>query len=323
METDGKGTAGADATRPHVAIIGKGALGLLQAEFCVRRLGPDSVEFVMDEGRLARHAHETYRVNGQERAFKTVGPADARPADLAIVAVKSLALEGALPILESVLTPDTPIISLLNGIRSEGVIAKRYGEGRVVGCVAQGMDAMRFGAELTFTKHGRLIVGALPHTSPDMAARAEQVLAAAGIPYEHSDDIVCRMWTKLMLNDGINQTCCAFGSTYGEVLSDRTGEQFRCLVAAMRETRVVAAAEGVDVPEGSLTELAESMGQLAPDGMPSRAQDRIAGRPTELDEFAGEVCRRARAHGILVPTNEWLYQRIREIEKGYARKGDA
>ena len=58
-------------------------------------------------------------------------------------------------------------------------------------------------------------------------------------------------------------------------------------------------------------------------GMPSMAQDRIAGRPTELDEFAGEVCRRARAHGILVPTNEWLYQRIREIEKGYARKGDA
>ena len=75
----------------------------------------------------------------------------------------------------------------------------------------------------------------------------------------------------------------------------------------------------MDVTEADLAQMAALIASLDPAGMPSMAQDRINGKLTEVDEFAGAVIARADKHGILVPQNRWLYERIREIEAGYAR----
>ena len=56
---------------------------------------------------------------------------------------------------------------------------------------------------------------------------------------------------------------------------------------------------------------------IDPAGMPSMAQDRIAQRKTEVEEFAGTICRLAAKHDIQVTQNDWLYQRIREIESSW------
>ena len=119
-----------------------------------------------------------------------------------------------------------------------------------------------------------------------------------------------------MLNVGITQTCMAFGGTYGTA-SEPGSEQNRCFVAAMREALAVARAEGVDVTEADLVQMADLVAGLEPDGLPSMAQDRINRKPTEVEEFAGTVIRLAEKHGILVPTNRWLYGRIHEIEAGF------
>ena len=47
------------------------------------------------------------------------------------------------------------------------------------------------------------------------------------------------------------------------------------------------------------------------------AQDRIAQRKTEVEEFAGTICRLAAKRDIQVPQNEWLYRRIRDIEASW------
>ena len=49
------------------------------------------------------------------------------------------------------------------------------------------------------------------------------------------------------------------------------------------------------------------------------AQDRINEKPTEVEEFSGTVIRLAQRHGLLVPTNRWLYERIRGA-RGRLRK---
>ena len=103
---------------------------------------------------------------------------------------------------------------------------------------------------------------------------------------------------------------------YGSA-TERGSEQRRSLVAAMREARVVANAEGVAIAEADLSQMVELLETLDPAGMPSMAQDRIARRKTEVEEFSGTICRLAAEHGIEVPQNEWLYQRIREIEASW------
>ena len=140
--------------------------------------------------------------------------------------------------------------------------------------------------------------------------------STCGIAHTVERDIAHRMWAKLMLNDGINQTCMA----YGGHLRDATAagaEQRRCFVSAMRETLAVANAEGVELTEADLTQMVHLIEGIDPAGMPSMAQDRIAQRKTEVEEFAGTVRRLAAKHDIQVPQNEWLYQRIRDIEASW------
>ena len=66
--------------------------------------------------------------------------------------------------------------------------------------------------------------------------------------------------------------------------------------------------------------MAALIASLDPDGMPSMAQDRINQKPTEVEEFSGTIIRLAERHGLLVPTNRWLYDRIRTIEASFGTK---
>lgn len=300
------------------AIIGKGAVGLLYGTLIAQNIGPDAVEFVMDDERFARHAGEMVTVNGEPCGIATIPASEASPVDLVILTVKATGLAGAIDSMERLVGPETRIASLLNGITSEKRVAARYGWERTVLSVAQGMDAVFIGGALTFTHTGEIRFGAAEGTAPGVVDDIADFYARAGIAHTVEADIRHRMWTKLMLNVGINQTCMAYGGTYGSA-SEEGSEQNRCFIAAMREALAVAQAEGVGVAEDDLSQMAALIASLDPDGMPSMAQDRINGKPTEVEEFSGTIIRLADKHGILVPQNRWLYERIREIEAGYAR----
>ena len=71
VESAGVAAGGADAGAVlirSVAIIGKGALGLMYADAIVRALGPDAVRFVMDDGHfIGATSTDVVHVNGEER----------------------------------------------------------------------------------------------------------------------------------------------------------------------------------------------------------------------------------------------------------------
>lgn len=299
-----------------VAIIGRGAVGMLYGSIAERNLGPGAVEFVMDDERFARHAGEVPTVNGEPLRVRTLAASEADPVDLVILATKATGLDRALDTMERLVGPRTAIASLLNGITSEERVAERFGWGRTVLSVAQGMDAVFIGGEMTYTHPGEIRFGAAPGTDPGVVDDVADLYGRAGIPHVVEAGIRRRMWVKLMLNVGINQTCMAFGGTYGTA-SEPGSEQNRCFVAAMREALAVARAEGIDVTEADLAQMADLVASLDPDGLPSMAQDRVNRKPTEVEEFAGTVIRLAERHGILVPSNRWLYGRIHEIEAGF------
>lgn len=297
----------------HVAIIGRGAVGMLYGSMIEKNIGANAVEFVMDDERYARHAGEVPIINGEPCTIRTIPASAADPVDLVILAVKATGLETALDTMEHLVDDNTRIISLLNGITSEERIAERFGWNHTVLSVAQGMDAVFIDGALTFTHTGEIRFGAAEDTAPGVVDDIADLFARAQVTHVIEPDIRRRRWVKLMLNVGINQTCMAFGGTYGTTVVPGS-EQNRCFIAAMREALAVAQAEGVDVTEADLTQMAEIITTLDPNGMPSMAQDRINHKPTEVEQFSGTVILLAERHGILVPTNRWLYQRIREIE---------
>lgn len=299
-----------------VHILGMGALGLLYGDQITEGLGAGHVQFVMDPERFARHKNDRCSVNGSPREFTIVSAEDAAPCDLLIVAVKYPQLEQALDTMASSVGPDTIILSVMNGISSEEILGARYGKDRVIHTVALGMDAMHFGSELIYTKAGQLCLGICEPSMQEKLDRLTRFFDRAGVPYAVEEDIIRRMWSKFMINVGINQTCMAYGTTYAGAMAHGSAEQMT-LIGAMREVILIANAEGVSLTEADLMQNVAIMKTLDPNATPSMGQDRINKRPSEVELFAGTMLRLGQKHGIPVPTNEFLYRRVREIESEY------
>ncbi|MBO5665927.1 MAG: 2-dehydropantoate 2-reductase [Firmicutes bacterium] len=261
-------------------------------------------------------------MNGEKAPF-TVKPADeVTPCDLLLVATKYTGLKAALESMRTSIGPETIIVSVLNGITSEKIIGERYGMEHMLYTVAQGTDAMYFGSELTYTKPGMLCLGIMPEgeeNRAEMQGKLDLVvefLTRAGIHHVVEEDIYRRMWGKYMCNVGLNQTCMVYEAGYGRVTTPGNLE-YAVMVSAMREAKMLANAEGVDLTEEDLMNYVALQASMEADAMPSMAQDRINRKYSEVEMFAGTIMELGKKHGIAVPVNEYLYGRVKEIESTY------
>lgn len=299
----------------RTAIVGMGALGLLYGEQIMEAFGYEAVSFLMDEERFECHKEDVYTINGKVMQFNVTRVSEAKPVDLIIVATKSTGLESALDVMEPAIGKDTIIISVLNGISSEGVIAERFGKERVLGCVAIGMDAMREGSKLEYCSKGRLQLGVLMAGQEEMLSAVTEFFDEIGQNYEVKEDIMQAMWGKFLLNVGVNQSCMVYETSYADVLEE--GEARDNMLKAMREVLTVGQAEGIALGEADLQRALAVTASLKPDGYPSMRQDAIAHRATEVDLFAGTIMELAAKHNIEVPINRMYYQKIKQLEREY------
>ena len=293
------------------ALIGLGALGILFG----RKM--PGVQVIADEDRIARYAAEPVVCNGQECKFRYVTPAEGRPVDLLLVAVKATVLEQAIQDIAKFVGPDTVILSVLNGITSEEHIETAY-PGRTLWSVAIGMDATRTGRTLVFNQEGKIQFGERSGEMTDRVQAVADYLGECGIANEPCNDILYKQWNKLMVNDGLNQAAAAFNLPYGGLR--QPGEAQDMMRAAMQEVIQLANLEGVPLPpDNDVRFLDAMMPTFNPEGMPSMRQDVLAKRPTEVEEFAGVVRQRAKKYGMPTPANDFFYTRIREIEADYRK----
>lgn len=296
-------------------IIGMGALGVLFGVHIMEHDRPDAVRFILDPERMRKYAGQPMDVNGTHYALPLVEAPNAAPVDLLIVAVKSPGLAAALDTMRPAVGPGTIIVSILNGVTSEEIIAQQYGDDKLVYCIAQGMDAVKTGQKLTFTHPGQLRFGARTPNQQGNVERLAHYFSRIALPHAVETDIMRRMWAKFMLNVGINQTCTVCQTNYGGCSAP--GQANRLFIAAMREAKAIANAEGYALTEQDINEYAALMASLAPDGIPSMRQDALAHRPTEVDLFADTVVRLGKKHNIRVPVNEYFLESIRTMEQNW------
>ncbi len=299
-----------------VGVVGMGALGMLFGNILAEALGPGAVRFLMDDARYERRKNDIYTINDRSVSLQPARTSETAPLDLILVAVKYPALETSLETMAPAVGENTLILSLLNGISSEPILAARFGAEKVIHTVAQGMDAMCFGSSLTYTKAGRLHIGIVEPSMKKQLDRVVKFFEKTAFPYVVEEDILYRMWSKFMLNVGVNQSCMVFDCPYEKALEPGSLENVFFL-SAMREVILLARAEGIDLGERELLEYVDIIRSLDPKAIPSMEQDRVNKKPCEVELFAGTVRRLAARHGIPVPANDYLWRRAHEIEKEY------
>lgn len=299
-----------------VGVVGLGALGVIFAHQLTRGAGYENVKVLANSKRTARYKEEGVYLNGARCDFNYADTAaEAQPLDLLLFAVKFGALEDAIAECRHLVGPDTTIISALNGIASEQVLSDAFGAEKVVWCVAQKMSAVKEGNQATCPAYGELALG-VPAGQDDSRLR---MLAAffdkANFPYCLPEDIQIHMWSKLLCNTGCNQAAMVYACGYGGL--QVPGEARDAMLGAMREVVLVANAEGIPLSEEDVSSWDAIILSLPPDGEPSMRQDSKAHRKSEVELFAGTIRKLAARHGIAVPVNDMLYQRIQEIESRY------
>ena len=237
--------------------------------------------------------------------------------DLLIVALKVPVLQSVLQSLKGLISENTIVISVMNGISSEDIIEQELGTHRIVHCVAQRMDALFQNGVLTYKNFGELVIGLSPEHKaiPEVLSAVVDFFDKTQMPYVVDENILHRMWCKWMLNVGVNQTLAVYNDVFRRVHQE--GEARETLKAAMREVLALSQKEGTGLTEQDFRDYLQIIDELNPDGMPSMRQDRLAKRLTEVDFFAGTVIQKAEKHALPVPVNRKLYDEIKSFEARY------
>lgn len=297
-----------------VVIQGAGAMGAVYASRFLHAEGI-RVAFLARGERAVRLRAEGITVNGTRLDMPVIDAADASdcPADLVIVALKDRALSGALPDLQAVVGPQTTILSVMNGLDSEATLAAAYGPDKVLYAIAVGIDALREGGAVTFTTSGKIIFGEARNEAPTPRVQCVQAaLARAGLAFETPPDMIRMLWWKFMVNVGVNQASAVLRAPYGVF---HTHPEAQALMESlMREAIALARAEGVDLREDDIAAWYAFLNTLSPQGKTSMLQDLEAGRPTEVEIFAGKAVALGAAHGIPTPVNQTVLRIIRVLE---------
>jgi len=239
-------------------------------------------------------------------------PADAPPAELVLVCVKSYDTAAAADALAPAVGPDTIVLSLQNGIENESILAERLGlPPLMVGLTRIGVELVA-PATVQYSGRGEILFGEADGTESARAHRLAAALAAAGVPHQLRRDVLVTAWEKLAWNAGFNAVTTLADATVREALALPACRHL--VVRAMEEVDAVATALGVPVRRRrTQTVLDDSLSGL-PDFPTSMLQDRRRGRRLEHDAINGAVVRAAARTGVAVPVNRMLVALLERLD---------
>ncbi len=295
-----------------VAVLGAGAVGSYVIWGLSRkkdiRLG------VIAEGeRAERLKHDGCRINDEVYRPEVWSPQETEDVDLLIVSLKYGSLLGALESIKTIAGEHTTVMSLMNGVDSEELIAAQIGDEKVLRSLIK-VASHKEGKGYYFNPETTLgiIFGELkaPFDSERVQA-IESLFADTGIHFRSTEFIREEIWGKFRLNVCNNLPQAILGAGVG-CYSDST--HMKAISDGLRrELEQIAFAKGIDMSKLAAT---SGRGSAVPaSARYSTLQDLDAGRHTEIDMFSGTLMRMGKELGIPTPYNEYTYHMIKALEE--------
>jgi 2-dehydropantoate 2-reductase len=309
-----------------ISIIGSGAMGSLFGgmlsraghEVVLYDIYREHVEAIRRDG-LAIEEAGTSEVTVCHPSA-TTNPEETRGSDAMIVFVKSTATEAAAREFAPLAGPGTIAVTLQNGLGNEAILRKHFGAGRTAaGVTSQGA---------TFLGPGRIRHAGKGPTHLGMSDGGNEPLAGlaaalreAGFETHLERDVASLLWSKLVINVGINALTALMGRENGRLLDlDQTRSLMADLVG---EAVAVARARGVSFTYADPLQTVCDVARKTGANRSSMLQDFDKGRETEIDFINGAIVREAASLGIPVPVNTTVWKLIKALDRFHAEKPGA
>lgn len=297
----------------NVLVCGIGAVGSIYADK-IEKYSPEKLRVLVDKSRLERYKKNPTIFNGRTLDFKYVLSEETKfKADLIIIATKFDGLNDVIKNIKNFVKDDTIILSLLNGVTSEKIIAKTYGREKLLYSYFIGHSAIREGRKIVHDDVNTIVFGSENTNDFANVEKVKFFFEKAAINYLIPDDIIHSLWLKYMLNVAANQTTAILRMNFGEMLENDKCMDFA--INIMKEVQAIAKAEGVKNTETMIDETIKHLHTMIPEGKTSMLQDVEAGRKTEVAMFAGTIIKMGKELGIPTPYNKVIKDMIEIIHR--------
>lgn len=263
------------------------------------------VTFLVRPGRAAQLAERGLVIRSPagdiELPVATVLAEDLKPHyDLAMVACKAYDLDPALAALAPGMGPHTAILPTLNGLRHIDVLSARFGATRVLGGFAQ--IAVTLTPEGEIHHLGDFHLLAFGERSGGPSPRCEafaEVCAEANFTARPSDNINLELWEKFVFLATLAGMTCLMRASVGAIMRADDGEAL--MRDMLEECHKVAAAAGHPPGAETMARYAKLLTERGSDFTASMLRDIERGGAIEGEHIVGDMLRRGKALGIMMP----------------------
>jgi 2-dehydropantoate 2-reductase len=302
----------------NVGIIGAGAIGswvaarLAQAGNSVSVLARGPTLKALQHGLSIRENNVS-----QMTKFRVANdPEILGPQHLLVIAVKAPALAEAARSASPMISPETLILPMLNGVpwwflegeplRSvdpNGQIAAAIPYGQLIGCVVHAACRRTAPNAVEVAHADKLILGEPAGGGSERCERLASLFEAAGIRAERSANVRRAIWYKLWGNMTMNPVSALTLATADRILGDQQLKPF--IRACMAEAAEIGAAIGCPISESGEDRMAVTarLGTFKT----SMLQDVESGRAIELEALVGAPREIGRRVGVATANIDTLY----------------
>ena len=299
----------------RIAVVGSGAMGSLFGGMLAEAGEEVTLVDVWEEHvRAINERGLTVRGVGGERTIRvsaTTKPGEIGPVDLVLIFVKSYDTEKAAADALPMASGETVFLTLQNGLGNAEKIAEVVGSHRVVvGVTAQGSTLLGPG-EIRHAGVGATTIGELNGSKTARILKIKEAFNRAGLATEVSASILDAVWSKVLVNVGINALTALTGLRNGELLA--FPEIRGVMRRAVLEAQEVAEAKGVRIG-GDPVEKVYEVAEATAANRSSMLQDIDRCRRTEIAALNGAIVEMGRRLGVDTPVNEALTAAVLGLE---------
>lgn len=234
-----------------------------------------------------------------------------RRADLILVCTKTRATAAAAATARGLLVEDGLVLTLQNGLGNLEQLVIAVGANRAAAGVTSQAATLLAPGRVRHAGSGPTVLG-----RPAGPGGAVEAVAAlfnrAGLDTRISDDVDSLLWSKLIVNVGINALTALLRVPNGVLAQTPACDLL--MTRAVDEAVAVARALHIDLDYERQLERVREVCVRTADNRASMLQDILRGRPTEIDAINGAVVACGRQAGVATPVNLLLTQLVQALE---------
>lgn len=293
-----------------IGILGAGALGRLWAAL----LPADQVGYLSRpeaslSGQDVDYIFES--ISGEEHPIH-LSPITPETISVLLVTTKAGDTLAALQHRMPAIPLRTPIVLFQNGLGSQQSIAEAWPDRPILAASTTEGANRPTPERVIHAGLGKTWLGPMTPSGSQCVEGVLRVLKQTGLELHAEENILARLWDKLIVNAGINPFTAILDCPNGDLLESAFFQKH--IGALCREMALLVAAEtDRDLSPEDLQERIRDVVIRTARNTSSMRADVLRGKPTEIDFINGYLVSLGKKLGIPTPVNQLLTEQVKQL----------